>query len=296
VNPLTDIIPSRYRRYLYAAGALAALVYGAYEASGRNWGATGASLIGSLVVALAHANTSNAAPADEATAPPKPPAQTPMAVGIVAVLALLGGGVVSPPAGSSRWLPTADRPLGLQWVLDGPLNLQDPVAMGLRDMAGHTLPAPDVYDIDGEYNTAATVAALHARGAKVICYFDAGVYETYRADAGSFPAGIWGNPDGNWDGSYWLDIRRVNDLAPIMQARIADCRAKGFDAVEPDEVDGWSNDSGFPLTYADQLAYNRAVAGWVHAAGMSVLLKGDLEQAHDLVGDFDFSLNEECFQ
>jgi hypothetical protein len=74
------------------------------------------------------------------------------------------------------------------------------------------------------------------------------------------------------------------------------CKDKGFDAVEPDEIAGWSNTSGFPLTYQNQLAYNRAVASWVHAAGMSVGLKGDLEQAHDLVGDFDWTLNEECFQ
>jgi len=29
---------------------------------------------------------------------------------------------------------------------------------------------------------------------------------------------------------------------------------------------------------------------------MSVGLKGDLEQAHDLVNDFDWTLNEECYQ
>ena len=31
---------------------------------------------------------------------------------------------------------------------------------------------------------------------------------------------------------------------------------KGFDGVEPDNVDAYTNDSGFPLTAADQLAYN----------------------------------------
>ena len=29
---------------------------------------------------------------------------------------------------------------------------------------------------------------------------------------------------------------------------------------------------------------------------MSIGLKGDLEQAHDLVNDFDWTLNEECYQ
>ena len=39
-------------------------------------------------------------------------------------------------------------------------------------------------------------------------------------------------------GEYWLDIRRINDLAPIMQARFQMCKAKGFDGIEPDNIDG----------------------------------------------------------
>jgi len=117
------------------------------------------------------------------------------------------------------WMPTADRPLALHWVLDGPLNLNDPIAMGLRDFSGAVLPEPDVYDIDGEMNTATTVKTLHDKGKKVICYFDAGVYETYRTDAYKFQAlspQIWGNADQGWAGSYWLDVRRVEELRPIM--------------------------------------------------------------------------------
>jgi hypothetical protein len=74
------------------------------------------------------------------------------------------------------------------------------------------------------------------------------------------------------------------------------CKDKGFDAIEPDEITGWSNSPGFPITYQDQIVYNKAVASWAHAIGMSIGLKGDLEQAHDLVGDFDWTLNEECYQ
>jgi Glycoside-hydrolase family GH114 len=197
------------------------------------------------------------------------------------------------------WHPTSAAPLTLHWVLDNPLNLNDPVQMGERSMSGATLPAPDVYDIDGFENSAATVAALHAMGKKVICYVDAGVYETYRPDADKFKAlspRIWGAADEGWAGSYWLDIRRISELAPIMQARFQMCKDKGFDAIEPDEITGWSNNSGFPLTYADQITYNRALAGWAHAIGMSIGLKGDIEQAHDLVGDFDWTLNEQCYE
>lgn len=192
------------------------------------------------------------------------------------------------------WKPTTTHSLGLQWALDGPLNLTNAKQMGKVGLDGNPLPTPDVYDIDREYNSAATVAALHAQGSKVICYMDAGVYENYRLDASSFPKSAIGGNDAGWPGSFWLDIRQISALAPIMQARIADCKAKGFDAVEPDEIDGYSNDSGFPLTAANQIAYNTAFAGWVHAAGMSVLLKGDIDQAVQLQPVFDFTLNEEC--
>lgn len=218
---------------------------------------------------------------------------TAIAVALLAMLATAGVANAQEP---TWWRPTPTTPLSLHWVLGGPLNLNDPVQMGLRDFAGNPLPAPDVYDIDGFYNTPETVTALHAQGKKVICYIDAGVWEDYRPDAGQFPPSVIGAQDGNWAGSKWLDIRQVETLRPIMQARMQMCKDKGFDAIEPDEIDGWENNSGFPLTYADQLTYNRALADWAHAIGMSIGQKGDIIQVRDLVASFDWTLNEECFQ
>ncbi|GAB3356266.1 endo alpha-1,4 polygalactosaminidase [Lysobacter tyrosinilyticus] len=209
------------------------------------------------------------------------------------------------------WQPTADKPLSFHWLLSTPLDLNDPVKMGLRDFSGRTLPEPDVYDIDGEINPKSTVDALHARGKKVICYIDAGVYETYRSDAWKFQQitpQIWGKPDAGWEGHYWLDIRRVAELEPVMKARMQMCKDKGFDAIEPDEIDAWENSldpatnqpsaqngaTGFAITYADQLYYNRKLAQWAHEIGMSIGQKGDIIQTIDLVGDFDWTLNEEC--
>ncbi|WP_437604371.1 endo alpha-1,4 polygalactosaminidase [Sorangium sp. So ce590] len=44
--------------------------------------------------------------------------------------------------------------------------------------------------------------------------------------------------------------------------------------MEPDEVDGYANDSGFPFTYEDQIADSRFIAELAHGMGMSVGLKG----------------------
>ena len=71
---------------------------------------------------------------------------------------------------------------------------------------------------------------------------------------------------------------------------------KGCDGVEPDNVDGYLNDSGFELTVRDQLAFNKFIANEAHKRGLSVGLKNDLEQIDDLVGDFDWALNEQCFE
>lgn len=217
-------------------------------------------------------------------------------VQFVIFIIAVGGGE---PKAVEYWQPTAEKRLSLQWVLGGPLNINNPTQMGLRDFAGNPLPEPDIYDIDGEANTGETVRFLHNKGKKVICYFDAGVYETYRQDSYKFQAltpQIWGKDDVGWPGSYWLDIRRISELEPIMKARMQMCKDKGFDAVEPDEINGWENDTGFPITYEDQLVYNRALAKWAHDLGLAILQKGDITQTRDLVDDFDFVLNEECFQ
>ncbi|MFN7148418.1 MAG: endo alpha-1,4 polygalactosaminidase, partial [Microthrixaceae bacterium] len=63
---------------------------------------------------------------------------------------------------------------------------------------------------------------------------------------------------------------------------------------EPDNIDGYTNRSGFALSGADQLAYNRMLARLAHARGLAIGLKNDLEQVPQLVTDFDFAVNEEC--
>ncbi|GAA2078638.1 endo alpha-1,4 polygalactosaminidase [Actinomadura alba] len=150
-----------------------------------------------------------------------------------------------------------------------------------------------VYDIDGFDNSAAVVRELHERNRRVICYVNVGAAENFRPDYTVFPPGVLGRRNG-WPGERWLDIRRVDVLGPIMAKRFDMCRAKGFDAVEPDLVEGYTESTGFPLTAADQLRYNRFIAGLAHDRGMSVGLKNDLAQIPALLAYFDFAVNEQC--
>jgi hypothetical protein len=186
---------------------------------------------------------------------------------------------VTPAAvAGGRWTP----PLRLTWFwqLQGAVNNDEPVA---------------AYDIDGFENGAAEVAALHAQGKRVICYIDAGTAERFRPDYGSFPAATLGRSNG-WPGERWLDIRRLGAIEPIMAARFEMCREKGFDAVEPDNIEGFSNNSGFALTAQQQLNYNQWIAGEVHSLGMAVLQKNDGEQTPQLQPYFDGALSEQCNQ
>jgi hypothetical protein len=150
------------------------------------------------------------------------------------------------------------------------------------------------YDIDLFNVPASDVAALHALGIKVVCYFSAGSYEDGRPDSGQFTAADKGAKMQGWP-EYWIDTRSTN-VRNIMSARIQLCKDKGFDGVEPDNIDGYTNRTGFPLTYATQLNYNRFLATSSHNLGLAVFLKNDGDQAVDLWQDFDGELNEECFR
>lgn len=154
----------------------------------------------------------------------------------------------------------------------------------------------DAYNIDLFDIKESTIKDLHGRGIKVICYFSAGSYEDWRPDARQFPKSVLGSNMTGWKGEKWLDIRKLDLLRPIMKARIDLAAQKGCDAVDPDNVEGFENKSGFPLKYGDQIAYNKMIADLAHKAGLAVSLKNDLSQVDDLVDYFDFQVNEECFE
>lgn len=179
-------------------------------------------------------------------------------------------------APGERWQP---RPgVRWQWQLTGKLDTSVNVP---------------VYDVDGFTTTAEQVSALEKAGRKTICYLSTGAWEDFRPDADAFPKELLGQGNG-WEGERWLDVRRLDALEPLMAKRFDMCRDKGFDAVEPDNMDAYQNTSGFPLTADHQLAYNRLIAKLAHDRGLAVGLKNDLDQIPQLVGEFDFAVNEQC--
>ena len=71
----------------------------------------------------------------------------------------------------------------------------------------------------------------------------------YRPDASPgklFPAAALGLVYYGYPEERWVDFRQLDALKPMLQARIAMCASKGFDAVELDDIDGVRSRSTVP--------------------------------------------------
>lgn len=183
-------------------------------------------------------------------------------------------------ARSPRWKP---EPTATAWQF----QLQGKIDTSIK--------AP-VYEVDGFNVPARTVRKLHRLGRKVICYIDVGSWENYRPDAKRFPKSVIGRKYEGYPDERWLDIRRFRRFTGPLKSRIRMCARKGFDALEPDNINGWENPTGFPITRRHQLRFNRWVARQAHRNGLSVALKNDGRQARQLAGLYDFAVVEQCFQ
>jgi hypothetical protein len=168
-----------------------------------------------------------------------------------------------------------------QWQLSGKINPSYDVSL---------------YDIDLFDAPQNVIDDLHKRNIKVICYFSAGSWEKFRDDAKNIPKSAIGRTVDGWPDEKWLDISRYQDFASVMEKRLDLAVQKKCDGVEPDNVDGYENKTGFKLAYDNQLAYNKWLTIEAHKRNLSIALKNDVNQIKDLISYFDFAINEECFR
>ena len=198
-------------------------------------------------------------------------------LGCLALLAVLS--VPGTAAAAHRWVPQPTDTF--QYQLSGAID----VTVGAK-----------VFDLDALETPRSVIAQLHHRGRRAICYVDAGTWESYRPDADSYPADMLGKPVDGWPDERWVDIRQLATLEPIIRARVDRCAATGFDGVEYDWMDSYDQATGFPISRADSLRFDRWLASLAHARGLSVGLKNSGGLVTALVGRFDFAVTEECFQ
>lgn len=181
-------------------------------------------------------------------------------------------------ANSPIWQPQP----GLSWQWD--LSSEQPAVAA----------EAQVYDID-LYVAQGVLDELKQRGVRLICYISVGSWEEWRPDAAQFPPEVLGNDYAGWQGEKWLDIRQIDKLAPIMQARLDLCAAKGFDAIEPDNMEVSSNDSGFPISADDERRYALWLAEQAHQRDLAIGMKNAAHLVNDLLPHFEFMITEDCF-
>ena len=197
-----------------------------------------------------------------------------LAAVLIGLLLLTAGQVLA----ASSWKPDQRQLFDIQ--LTTPFNLVRPV--GLIEL--------DLFDTSPEQ-----IKTLKAKGARTACYINAGAWESWRPDADAYPKKLIGRAFSGWPNERWVDIRERDALGRILDKRLELCQRKGFDAVEFDNVDGYANQTGFPLNAKDQIAYNRWLADEARRYGLAVALRNSFELVPELVQDFDFLVAESCF-
>lgn len=203
----------------------------------------------------------------------------------------MSGALWHPGTGNLPW----------QWEIGHALNTNSASDMGTGAVLPNGTPAPNpiVYDIDGFDNPASTVAALHSRGATAICYIEVGAAENYRSDYSQFPAAALGNTMPGYSAERYVDIRN-STVVGIIENRIAMCKSKGFDAIEPDIDESFASNTGFPLTQAIEENYMKTLISYSHAHGIAMIMKNPDDAsdsyATDMVPFADGDLSEQCNQ
>lgn len=81
-----------------------------------------------------------------------------------------------------------------------------------------------------------------------------------------------------------------------MRARLDMAREKGCDGVDPDNVDGYDNDTGFQLTPQDGVEYMAFLAEEAHARGLAIGLKNAGGIVNATLPMMQWQVNEQCVQ
>lgn len=103
--------------------------------------------------------------------------------------------------------------------------------------------------------------------------------------------------DSGWNENV-LDTRTAakrTALAAIVNGWIDDCKAKGYQAIEPDNLDSWDRSKSL-ITKANNIAFATLLAQHAHSIGLAIAQKNASEIANEgknQVG-FDFAIAEEC--
>jgi endo-alpha-1,4-polygalactosaminidase (GH114 family) len=198
---------------------------------------------------------------------------------LLIVLVSCGGddGTSIPLEVSEIWKPTSGTTF--DWILDGDI----PASVNA-----------EMIDIDGFDAETEEVTKLRNNEIAVIGYISVGTIENWRPDIGNYPSEIVGNDYDGWEGEKWVDISS-DLLKPIIEARLDMLVSKGFNGIEPDNLDGYENSTGFTITEQQAIDFCKWLAGEAHERNLSIGQKNVPEFTSELVTSFDWILTEDMF-
>ncbi len=153
----------------------------------------------------------------------------------------------------------------------------------------------NVVFIDLFETSSSQITSLKNQGKKVFCYFSAGTSESWREDYNRIPNSIKGNSLEDWPGERWLNTKDSATLN-LAKSRLDKAVSKKCDGVDPDNVDGYDNDTGFSISKNDSKSFLQKLANEAHNRGLLIGLKNSAEIASSLSGTMDWVVAEECFK
>jgi hypothetical protein len=219
---------------------------------------------------------------------------------LVATLLLSG----TANATAAWWQPTALK--SWQWQLTWPVD---------------TSKAVQVYDIDYDGSGNGTQAqvttvvnTLHSQGKQAICYLETGSWESYRPDSNEYNTAWLGATLGGYPSEKYVDLNQLFTsstgptgltLRQILDARFQQCKSEGFNGVETDLDDTYTDTTGFStITKAVNENFNETLAGDIHNLGLAWFLKNGVngdsfitdQLAQPASNAPDGTINEQCWQ
>lgn len=145
-----------------------------------------------------------------------------------------------------------------------------------------------------------------AEGKRVVAYLSAGSYESGRPDSAHFDKACYeGAKMDGWP-EFWLNTGSsacLRNIHAVMTKRIQLAKQKGFDAIDPvgvngvawlieqDNIDASENETGWPISSKQSIAYLKWLAKTAHDHGLGCGLKNGgayLKRDSSLVSRFDF--------
>ena len=226
----------------------------------------------------------------------------------------------SPPPGRDQWYwkidPSQPGLAGLPAITaaypkPGSANIWDTDLFQDSNVAGAGIPT----------GASPVVKALHAAGKYSICYIEAGAYQAGFPDDADFAPADYGrrarrHQMQGYANEWWFDLAgfahyvagrastlsgAAVNIAAGLDKRIGWCALEGQDAIEPDDLDGYTNDGatgakggGWGLTQADSAGFERWLAYDAHAHGLAAFQKNDPADAAADAPTWDGMIIEEC--